>query len=208
MGSFESLVKVSALGYFSGGPGCTANTHVDGAWTTWGAWGVCSIPCRERTCEDPAPVGDGADCPAAPTFELQGGGNNPPREDYLVEPCDNVVRTASSGMFISSMHGTEYFNDMECGYLIAVPGATSITLTFNFFNLEDCCGCDYVEVFDGPTADYPRIGDKLCDDDEDELDWTPGPVTSTSGIMFVRFTTDGSVVYEGFSASYTSTSAN
>lgn len=40
----------------------------DGAWTDWSSYGACSQTCgdgtqyRTRTCTNPTPVGDGADC--------------------------------------------------------------------------------------------------------------------------------------------------
>ncbi|CAC5417849.1 Adhesion G protein-coupled receptor B2,Coadhesin,Thrombospondin-1,Mucin-like protein,Hemicentin-1,Adhesion G protein-coupled receptor B3,Thrombospondin-2 [Mytilus coruscus] len=41
---------------------------IDGLWAVWSAWGTCSVTCasgthdRSRTCTDPAPAHNGADC--------------------------------------------------------------------------------------------------------------------------------------------------
>ncbi|CAH1254045.1 MRC1 [Branchiostoma lanceolatum] len=41
---------------------------VDGGWSDWGPWSACSVTCgvgeqtRDRTCTNPAPSNDGADC--------------------------------------------------------------------------------------------------------------------------------------------------
>lgn len=50
---------------------------VDGAWSTWGSFSACSRTCgggnrtRERTCTDPAPAGDGAQCQGT-ALEVEG----------------------------------------------------------------------------------------------------------------------------------------
>ncbi|XP_056005158.1 coadhesin-like [Ostrea edulis] len=52
----------------------TCNTHncpIDGAWASWGSWGTCTVTCgggtqqRSRTCTNPAPQYNGANCPAS-----------------------------------------------------------------------------------------------------------------------------------------------
>ena len=51
------------------GEACDGNkTAVDGGWSAWSVWGACSVPCsggtqtRTRTCTNPAPDCEGADC--------------------------------------------------------------------------------------------------------------------------------------------------
>ncbi|XP_078326862.1 coadhesin-like [Crassostrea virginica] len=52
----------------------TCNTHncpIDGVWAAWGSWGTCTVTCgggtqtRSRTCTNPAPQYNGADCPGS-----------------------------------------------------------------------------------------------------------------------------------------------
>jgi len=61
------------------GPGCP----VDGGWSAWGSWTVCSQTCgggfrtRERTCTNPAPLNGGLDCEAEST-ESEACNTEPP----------------------------------------------------------------------------------------------------------------------------------
>ncbi|XP_052286420.1 SCO-spondin-like isoform X2 [Dreissena polymorpha] len=49
-------------------------TRVDGQWSSWTAWSLCSSHCNQnqtRACNNPAPIGDGRDCPGL-TTQTQG----------------------------------------------------------------------------------------------------------------------------------------
>ena len=87
-----------------------------------------------------------------------------------------------------------YSNSRNCSFLIDPTCADSISLTFSSFSLESCC--DRVYVYDGNSASgtllYSGGGYSI-----------PAMQTATSGSMFVRFTTDGSVTSSGFAASWT-----
>lgn len=58
----------AARGDESGTCGSTTTTGVDGVWGTWSVYGACSTTCgsgqktRTRSCDSPAPSGDGAAC--------------------------------------------------------------------------------------------------------------------------------------------------
>ncbi|XP_060071250.1 uncharacterized protein LOC132551155 [Ylistrum balloti] len=57
--------------------GCTLSPcPIDGEWATWGSWSACTVTCgggistRTRTCTNPAPQYNGADCPGSDTTTM------------------------------------------------------------------------------------------------------------------------------------------
>jgi hypothetical protein len=103
--------------------------------------------------------------------------------------------TAASGTFSDGSGSGNYQNNSDCRWLIQPPNATSITLTFQSFNL---LSGDFVYVYDGSTTSAPLLGTFSGNT-------LPAPVTSSGGVMLVRFVSDGSGTADGFVASYTST---
>ncbi|WP_396167126.1 CUB domain-containing protein [Flavobacterium sp.] len=105
---------------------------------------------------------------------------------------------------ISDGSGTNnYCNNSNCSWLIQPPNATSVTLNFAAFNLEQTSSdgnsiYDVVEVYDGTSSSSPLLG-KFAGSN------IPSAVTSSSGSMFVKFTSDISGTYQGWTAYYTST---
>ncbi len=103
--------------------------------------------------------------------------------------------TATSGTFSDGSGNNNYQSNSDCRWLIQPPNATSITLTFQSFNL---LSGDSVFVYNGSTITSPRIGAFSGNS-------IPSPVTSTGGVMLVRFVSNASGTADGFTASYTST---
>ncbi|XP_068201536.1 cubilin-like [Palaemon carinicauda] len=101
---------------------------------------------------------------------------------------------ASSGdVGIGSLRGT-YNNNEDCAWQIQVPLGSLIQFTWNFFYLEGSspvCDWDYVIVYDYITG--VNLTQKLCDIQ------TPADFTSISNLALVTFTSDSSVVRQGFS---------
>jgi len=71
-------------------------------------------------------------------------------------------------------------------------------LTFTALNTESCC--DYVAVYDGGSEFAPRIV-RLSG----RLSSLPSSYYTTQVYMFVSFTSDRSLAYSGFNASYQAT---
>ncbi|MBI4647063.1 MAG: DUF1573 domain-containing protein, partial [Bacteroidia bacterium] len=110
--------------------------------------------------------------------------------------CTDISSTATSGLLYDSGGPTGSYSDYEnCSFLISIPCAQSITLSFSSFQLES--GWDYLSIYDGTN----QSGTLLLDATGSSI---PGPVTATSGNMFIMFTSDGSVTYPGFAASWSS----
>lgn len=97
---------------------------------------------------------------------------------------------------ISDGSGNEnYLTGTNCRWLIRPAAAESVTLTFTSFQTVQ--GMDYVDIYDGATTAAPRLGHFSGHS-------LPPAVTSTSGVMLVLFTTNGTRSDAGWEAQYTS----
>lgn len=112
----------------------------------------------------------------------------------LPEYChDTIFLTESSGVFDDGSGEKNYMNDSECYWLIEPENAIAITLTFIKFDIEH--GYDQVKIFDAsvmpPVLDTTYWGHEI-----------PQPVTVNGNKMLVRFTTDYSIIFDGWEAEY------
>jgi len=113
--------------------------------------------------------------------------------------CSDGFSNAEDGLlYDSGGSGGNYSNGENCGFLISPPCATSLTLTFNSFNTES--GYDDLSVYDGENDTAPLIGFYQGTS-------LPGPITSSSGKLFLFFHSDGSVIRPGFEITWESTVA-
>lgn len=109
--------------------------------------------------------------------------------------------TSSSGSFADrTTSSSTYSNNLDCRWLIQPSaGATSISISFSRFNLEQ--GFDYVEIYSGNAVSgqplYRFTGTTL-----------PSTVTFSGSAALVRFVSDGSNVGIGWALSYTSSSSS
>ncbi len=116
----------------------------------------------------------------------------------------NQTLTAPSGtVYDPGGAAGDYSNNQRYLIKIAPPGATSLTLTFQQFNLENAFssstkGGDYLYVYDGDTVTAPLLrrltGSTL-----------PNPITTTSGTVLLELRTDCSNPMAGWQLSYTAT---
>ncbi len=118
-----------------------------------------------------------------------------------ISSCSGVTSlTAASGTFSDGTRSNQnYFNNLNCQWIIEPTGATFISLNFDRFNTEN--GFDFVEVYDGRTTASPRLGRFSGNS-------IPSSLQSTGGEMLVLFRTDGSVVRSGWEISYNSTTTH
>ncbi|CAG9559561.1 unnamed protein product [Danaus chrysippus] len=90
-----------------------------------------------------------------------------------------------------------YESRANCDWSIVAPLGQFVRLTFLTFELEPeaNCGYDFVQVFgglEGSAGDYGSFcGSKM-----------PPQIVSTTEALLLRFRTDDSIVFKGFSASY------
>ncbi|MEM9896610.1 MAG: PKD domain-containing protein, partial [Bacteroidota bacterium] len=123
------------------------------------------------------------------------------KEDYIAVSntlimCEESVTTSITGiLYDSGGPDGNYLNNEFCTLLISPGCAQSITLSFDQFHLEGCC--DYFRVYDGTDNTAPL----LLNTNGSSL---PPDVTAESGEMFIQFSSDLSVTYSGWVASWTS----
>lgn len=114
-----------------------------------------------------------------------------------------ILNTADYGTVSDGSGTSNYCNNSNCSWLIQPPNATSITLNFTAFNLEQASTdgnsiYDAVEVYDGTSTSATLIG-KFTGST------IPQAITSSGGSMFIKFTSDISDTFQGWTAYYTST---
>jgi len=125
--------------------------------------------------------------------------------EYGSTACDTVLMpisgtqlyTRCNGVLLDSGGITGEYQNQENGTIVIAPvGATSITLNFSDFNLEQ--SFDNLLVYDG----NPITGTLLGTFSGTELPNGDGIVTSNTGEMHINMTTDGSVTRPGFLATW------
>lgn len=110
----------------------------------------------------------------------------------------NTNLTASTGTFSDGSGSANYNNNASCKWVIAPAGATQISLNFTEFNTEE--NIDKVYVYDGADDTAPLLaswwGNTL-----------PPNITTTAGVgaMCVKFTSDASTTFGGWTANYNAT---
>jgi Zn-dependent metalloprotease len=105
--------------------------------------------------------------------------------------------TEPSGTFDDGSGTQNYLDNQECFWIIEPQCASSVTLTFTEFDLEE--DYDYVFIYDNYEDLYngnpvPAFTGQTI----------PDAYTSSTGLMIVYFTTDYSDNAQGFTAHYTS----
>ncbi|KAL3050481.1 hypothetical protein OYC64_012502 [Pagothenia borchgrevinki] len=109
-------------------------------------------------------------------------------------PCGGSLY--GSGSFSSPNHPNHYHDNAYCVWQLSAAHDQRIFLSFDYLQLENCCNCDYINVYDGPSVNSRFLG-KVCND-------SLSTFYSTSNYMTVLFRTDSSVVGRGFNADFIS----
>lgn len=119
--------------------------------------------------------------------------------------CSGVttLNTSDYGQISDGSGANNYCNNSNCSWLIQPPQATSITLNFSAFELEQPSDdgnivYDAVEVYDGSSSSATLLGRFSGNS-------IPASVTSSGSSMFIRFYSDVTNAFQGWSANYTST---
>ena len=110
-------------------------------------------------------------------------------------PSITTVTSATGTFTDSGGSGGAYTNDERTLTLIKPTGATSVSINFSSFNLEN--NWDFLFVYDGQTTSAPLIGIYTGTS-------TPGILTSTAGAMLLEFRSDCATTASGWVATWTS----
>ena len=107
-----------------------------------------------------------------------------------------TTTTAATGNYYDTGGANgNYSNDERTLYLIQPTGASTVTINFQSFDLEN--NWDYMFVYDGATTSAPLLatltGSTL-----------PAPITSTGGSLLIEFRSDCATPMAGWALSWTS----
>jgi len=114
-------------------------------------------------------------------------------------PLNGNELTGSTGTLGSPSYPLNYQNSVNCRWRI-LSTVQQVFLEFLAFRTE--ANYDFVYLYNG----YSEIDDLIIRLSGLYTSPLPGPYTTTQSYMYIRFTTDPSVVYTGFEARYTSVS--
>ncbi len=110
-------------------------------------------------------------------------------------PVTNTL-TASSGNFYDSGGANQNYSDDERTlYIFSPTGASSVTLNFTQFDLEN--NWDYLYIYDGNSLSSPLIGSYTGTT-------SPGAITSSGGSLLVELRSDCATNNAGWTATWTS----
>jgi len=105
----------------------------------------------------------------------------------------NLTMTSVRDTIEDGSDTSDYENNLSCSWLIQPPTATSVTINFIEFDLND--PGDSLKLYDGNSSSANLLGAYSGST-------IPSSVTSTGGEVFMEFITDGSVVDKGWKIYY------
>ncbi len=132
-------------------------------------------------------------------------------------PCIITLPNSGNGT-LSMCNGTlydvggpngAYYPSSSSSMTISPAGSNQITLNFSFFDVEEpsngssTCDYDYLEIFDGPDATAPSLG-QYCN----VLTGSPGVIISSGGSVTILLETDGGLEEAGFAVDWSCTFPN
>ncbi|KAK6644342.1 hypothetical protein RUM43_000609 [Polyplax serrata] len=119
---------------------------------------------------------------------------------YSTKPAACGGQFISNRGYITSRNYPKNYNQMDnCVWTIQVDANHKIRLNFEEFDLASSSTCNdtYVQVFDGPTQDFPVLL-KHCGNSLP----SPNPIHSTSNFLTIRMTSQSMYTAKGFKANY------
>ncbi|KAL4224243.1 hypothetical protein ACF0H5_017696 [Mactra antiquata] len=178
----------------------TFDPDIDGQWSSWSDYGHCTRSCglgrqyRYRRCDNPPPLGNGKPCVGE-------------SRDVAVCNFGTCIAPIKCGTrFYAGRPGSsgliwmrDYENFMECEYEISTgdPLAT-ISILIHEIDIEPSKGCIYdtLMLYDGHNAHAPLVG-TYCGNK------IPGAFESTTNHVYLKFTSDETNTFSGYTIFYT-----
>jgi len=119
-----------------------------------------------------------------------------PGSGYPYYCVDTKTLTSLVGSVEDGSGPSNYQNNSDCSWLIAPPCVDHINLFFDDFSTEAVN--DVMTIYDGSNASAPVLATVSGTN-------FPPSVSSTGPAMFIKFTTNGSLVSSGWHVNYTTT---
>ncbi len=114
------------------------------------------------------------------------------RADTFCSPSPKTTSATTGTLYDSGGAGGNYSNSEDCSFLIQPTGGGTLTLSFSQLDIQNA---DLLRIYDGTNASAPLLttitGNSL-----------PSNVIATSGVMFLRFTSNPGGNRAGFTASW------
>ncbi|XP_066263204.1 cubilin-like [Branchiostoma lanceolatum] len=110
--------------------------------------------------------------------------------------CGRSLTAPPRGYVTSPNYPNKYGNNENCGWTITVPEGSTVSLTVESLNIENCC--DFLDIYDGDSSSRIWLRSLTGEVSVD-------PINSTSNQMFLRFSSDESVTAQGFQFNYRAT---
>ncbi|XP_057379275.1 dorsal-ventral patterning tolloid-like protein 1 [Daphnia carinata] len=114
---------------------------------------------------------------------------------FAVSSCFNAIQS-SSGLIASPSFPFSYDSNMRCEWLITVGNSERILFEFLDVNTEK--DYDVIQIYDGDNDGAPLL-QRISGDHRTDVLFQ----VSTSNVVLVSFTTDGSISENGFAAKFT-----
>lgn len=102
-----------------------------------------------------------------------------------------------SGSITSPNYPGYYHDNAYCVWYLTASYDQRVVLSFTDLQMERCCQCDYIQIYDGPYVNSRLLG-TVCDTNNSTLN----TFYSSSNHMTVVFRSDSSVVGRGFRAEF------
>lgn len=118
------------------------------------------------------------------------GSSNTFAQTYLIS-SGGTVNTCSGTSYDSGGAAGNYGASQTFVQTFCATGGQCLRLTFTSFDLES--GFDYLAIYNGPSIASPLIGNYTGTT-------SPGVITSTTGCLTLRFTSDFIINYTGWAA--------